>query len=265
MKFAPTWRKNWKSREKATRCCAAALTAPLEKKIRSVSHVEIHRRRLPLPFARGRSREPPAVRAGARRETNRSAGTVTRTFVLGEGVPVLAAFAQQAGQPAPFRLRRLPRHADAIRRAHPRYGAFFAKPGAGPSVSSIGAEPDFGLGSEGGASGGTVQPRSALQYHAGRDLGETKAPGDSLNIDSYRRSLQRAHLRKMVGMILRDSAVPEDAQTLSRRGLVALRSQLQSVLSKPGIKMSLETRAHLSKSVAHIDEALKANMERTAF
>ena len=36
-------------------------------------------------------------------------------------------------------------------------------------------------------------------------------------------------------------------------------------LGKPGIKMSLETRAHLSESVARIDEVLKANMQRTAF
>jgi len=94
---------------------------------------------------------------------------------------------------------------------------------------------------------------------------ETKSPGESLNIDSYRRSLQRAHLRKLIGIVLREAAVPEDAQTLSRQNLVALRSQLQGAVSKPGRKMSLETRAHLSESVARIDEALKANMQRSAF
>lgn len=94
---------------------------------------------------------------------------------------------------------------------------------------------------------------------------ETKTPGDSLNISSYRRSLQRAHLRKLVGMVLRDSGVPEDAETLSRQGLITLRGQLQSALGKPGIKMPLETRAHLSESVARIDDALKANMQRTGF
>src|SRR5215467_13397135 len=94
---------------------------------------------------------------------------------------------------------------------------------------------------------------------------ETKAPGDLLNISSYRRSLQRAHLRKMVGIVLHDSSVPEDAQTLSRQGLITLRGQLQSALGKPGIKMNVETKAHLSESVARIDEALKANMQRTSF
>ena len=94
---------------------------------------------------------------------------------------------------------------------------------------------------------------------------ETKAPGATLNIDSYRRSLQRAHLRKLTGMVLREAGVPEDAQTLSRQNLVALRSQLQAAVGKPGVKMSLETRAHLNESISRIDDALKANMQRTAF
>jgi hypothetical protein len=94
---------------------------------------------------------------------------------------------------------------------------------------------------------------------------ETKSPGESLNIDSYRRSLQRAHLRKLIGMLLRDTGVPEDAQTFSRQNLVALRTQLQATITKPGVKMTPETRAHLTESVSRIDEALKANMQRTAF
>jgi hypothetical protein len=94
---------------------------------------------------------------------------------------------------------------------------------------------------------------------------ETKAPGSSLNINSFRRSLQREHLRKMIGMVLRETTVPEDARTLARLSLVSLRSQLQSAQSKPGMKMSVEERAHLSESVARIDETLKASMQRTAF
>jgi Met-zincin len=94
---------------------------------------------------------------------------------------------------------------------------------------------------------------------------ETKAPGTALNIDSYRRALQRAHLRKLTGMVLRDASVPEDAQTLARQNLIALRSQLQAAQSKPGIKMGLETKAHLAESISRIDDALKAPMQRTAF
>ena len=94
---------------------------------------------------------------------------------------------------------------------------------------------------------------------------ETKAPGLSLNINSYRRSLQREHLRKMIGMVLRDSAAPEDARTLARQSLITLRGQLQRASAKPGMTQSMEVRAHLAESIARIDEALKASMQRTAF
>jgi hypothetical protein len=66
-------------------------------------------------------------------------------------------------------------------------------------------------------------------------------------------------------MVVREAGVPEDAQTLSRQNLVALRSQLQAAVAKPGVKTTLETRAHLSESIARIDDALKANMQKTGF
>ena len=94
---------------------------------------------------------------------------------------------------------------------------------------------------------------------------ETKTQGASLNINSYRRSLQREHLRKMIGMVLRDAAVPEDARTLARQSLVTLRGQLQRTVSRPGLNTSLEVRAHLNESIARIDEALKGGMQRSAF
>jgi hypothetical protein len=94
---------------------------------------------------------------------------------------------------------------------------------------------------------------------------ETKTPGAAVNINSYRRSLQREHLRRMIGMVLRDAAVPEDARTLARQSLVSLRGQLDRTLSRPGLNTSLEVRAHLSESIARIDEALKGGMQRSAF
>ncbi len=93
---------------------------------------------------------------------------------------------------------------------------------------------------------------------------ETKTTGLSVNINSHRRSLQREHLRKLIGMVLRDAAVPEDARTLARQGLVSLRGQLQRTVSRPGLT-SPEVRAHLAESIARIDEALKGGMQRTAF
>ena len=55
----------------------------------------------------------------------------------------------------------------------------------------------------------------------------------------------------------------EDARTLARQSLVTLRGQLQRTIARPG--SSLEVRAHLAESIARIDEALKAGMQRTAF
>jgi uncharacterized protein DUF4953/uncharacterized protein DUF5117/uncharacterized protein DUF5118 len=94
---------------------------------------------------------------------------------------------------------------------------------------------------------------------------ETKTAGASVNINSYRRSLQREHLRKMIGMVLRDAAVPEDARTLARQSLVTLRGQLQRTVSRPGLSTSLEVRAHLNECIARIDEALKGGLQRSAF
>jgi hypothetical protein len=94
---------------------------------------------------------------------------------------------------------------------------------------------------------------------------ETKAPGTSLNIDSYRRSLQRAHLRRLIVLTLHDTDAPEDAQMLARQDLIALHGQLQTAVNKAGLEMTLETRAHLNESISRIDDALKANMQRTAF
>ncbi|HSB16466.1 MAG TPA: zinc-dependent metalloprotease [Bryobacteraceae bacterium] len=94
---------------------------------------------------------------------------------------------------------------------------------------------------------------------------ELKSPDAAVTINSFRRSLQREHLRRMIGMMLKDAAAPEDARTLARFTLASLKTRVQGALARPGVKMTLETRAHLAESVSRIDEALKAGMERTAF
>jgi hypothetical protein len=79
---------------------------------------------------------------------------------------------------------------------------------------------------------------------------ELKAPGQSIEINTYRRSLQRTQLRKLVAIALRTDSVPEDAQMMARENLTAVRTQVRSVVSKPGLKTSVETRAHLNESLA---------------
>jgi hypothetical protein len=84
----------------------------------------------------------------------------------------------------------------------------------------------------------------------------------ALAINSHRRSLQREHLRKLLGMLIRDASVPEDARTLSRYYLTQLRTILQASIGRAG---NVETRAHFQESVARIDEALDATIQRMAF
>lgn len=95
---------------------------------------------------------------------------------------------------------------------------------------------------------------------------DARPAGASLTLNSYRRSLQREHLKKLVTMALRpDPGTPEDARNLARTNLTALRSQLRGALARPGLRMSAETRAHLRESLARIDEALRANVQRVTF
>ena len=95
---------------------------------------------------------------------------------------------------------------------------------------------------------------------------ETKGTGAALNINSYRRALQRDHLSRMSGMVLRAQPdLPEDARTMARLSLTGLRTQIRGALARPAVKMPVETKAHLQESLARIDEVLSAKAERASF
>jgi hypothetical protein len=72
-------------------------------------------------------------------------------------------------------------------------------------------------------------------------------------------------LRTLVAIALRTDSVPEDAQTMARENLTALRTQRSAASSKPGLETSLETRVHLNESLVRIDDTLKGHMQRSAF
>ncbi len=94
---------------------------------------------------------------------------------------------------------------------------------------------------------------------------EMNGPAETINVNSYRRSLQREHLRKLIAMVLKDASVPEDARSLSRHSLAALRGQLRKALGGPAPVMQVETRAHIEESIDRIEKTLAAGIERTAF
>jgi hypothetical protein len=84
----------------------------------------------------------------------------------------------------------------------------------------------------------------------------------SVSVNSFRRALQREHLRRLIGLVVRDAAVPEDARSLARHNLTLLRARLAPAVSRSA---TVETRAHLSETLARIDEALSAQIQRSAF
>ena len=95
-----------------------------------------------------------------------------------------------------------------------------------------------------------------------RDAVWAETESDGVQVNSFRRSLQREHLRRMVGLLVRDGGVPEDARSLARHNLTMLRTRLRTAAPKAA---DVETRAHLNESIARIEEALTARIERTSF
>lgn len=81
------------------------------------------------------------------------------------------------------------------------------------------------------------------------------------DIDSMRRNLQREHVRRLAGAMLRPaSAVATDVRSVQRQVAIKLEADLRrAVASRQG---GAVTRAHLSESQAILAEALKATLIR---
>ncbi len=87
-------------------------------------------------------------------------------------------------------------------------------------------------------------------------------------IDSFRRNLQRRHLQTLVTLAVgADPKVPEDARTLARADLLALRGGIDRVAGGRGrpaaAGMDEVTRAHLDETRARIVAALEAGLQRS--
>lgn len=88
-------------------------------------------------------------------------------------------------------------------------------------------------------------------------------PGTVGQINSFRRAVQREHLKRLSRILTRvDNNTPEDAVTLARYGLTQLRGRIQTALSAPGVGGNVIVKAHLQESLARIDETLKAQQTR---
>jgi hypothetical protein len=80
-------------------------------------------------------------------------------------------------------------------------------------------------------------------------------------ISSVRRDLQRAHLNRMIAMIVSPPAgLPEDARAVARMTLTTLGAQLDRALTRGGDRLDPYSRAHLTDSRERIAQALDAPM-----
>jgi hypothetical protein len=81
------------------------------------------------------------------------------------------------------------------------------------------------------------------------------------NVGSFRRNLQRQHLSMLVTLLVAPPpATPEDASTLARADLLAIRRGVRGALSSQDLDPM--TRAHLEESGARIEAALQAGLNR---
>ena len=84
--------------------------------------------------------------------------------------------------------------------------------------------------------------------------------GAASDITPARRELQREHLNRIAGQILRSTAARADTRSLMRAEALALQKSLKAAAARPG--WSAETRAHLQDSLDLLSEALAAKMQR---
>jgi hypothetical protein len=76
-----------------------------------------------------------------------------------------------------------------------------------------------------------------------------------------RRSLQRAHLTRLQGLLTRPGgALPADAYALARFQALRLQAELKAAAGKRGL--SVENKAHLDEALTTLTEALKATLSR---
>ena len=80
------------------------------------------------------------------------------------------------------------------------------------------------------------------------------------NINSLRRAIQREHLGKLMGMVLRPGGTPQDASSLARMDLIAIKRGIEKAISAD--ELDAYSRAHLDETLARIDLALKPMVEK---
>ena len=104
----------------------------------------------------------------------------------------------------------------------------------------------------------------AEMFNGLRDTIWSELAAGSPRIDSFRRALQREHLKKLIDLVTRPpQEAPEDAGTLARANLTELKGRIDTALRGPsGSALDAGTKAHLEETRARIEAALSASMLR---
>ncbi len=100
----------------------------------------------------------------------------------------------------------------------------------------------------------------AVWVELGRDAGAKQWSNSDAFISSFRRGLQREHLKQLIKLVLEaDSGTPEDARSLARLHLGQIRSKIQRVIQNARGTLDDYSFAHLEESQVRIEKALDAS------
>ena len=92
--------------------------------------------------------------------------------------------------------------------------------------------------------------------------GEKQWSNTDAYISSFRRGLQREHLKQLIKLVLEaDSGTPEDARSLARHHLGIINSRIQNVLQNARGRLDDYSLAHLQESQVRVAKALDANFQ----
>ncbi len=95
-----------------------------------------------------------------------------------------------------------------------------------------------------------------------RNVGEKQWSNTDAFISSFRRGLQREHLKQLIKLVLdADSGTPEDARSLARRHLGQINTRIQRVLQTAQGRFDDYSLAHLQESQVRIAKALDAGFQ----
>ena len=93
-----------------------------------------------------------------------------------------------------------------------------------------------------------------------KDIGAKQWSNTDAFISSFRRGLQREHLKQLIKLVLdADSGTPEDARSLARLHLGQINSKIQRVLQNARGTLDDYSFAHLEESQVRVEKALDAN------